>query len=78
MPITRDQFDELGKIKIASWAVWSPEYEWNPKRGNCKEARNDERVKFMWEQQGILKNDVVFLGINPSGIDSGHREFRTF
>ncbi|MCL2100415.1 MAG: hypothetical protein FWH22_01730 [Fibromonadales bacterium] len=78
MPINRDQFDKLGKIEIASWAVWSPGYQWNPDHGDCVEACNDKRVKFMWEQQGVLKNDVVFLAFNPSGRDSGSREFRTF
>ncbi|MCL2007802.1 MAG: MBL fold metallo-hydrolase [Treponema sp.] len=63
--VTKEQFDKLSLIKVASWAVWSPGFD-NP---GCVEDCNDGSFKnYIWnEHRNELKSNVILAGLNPSG-----------
>lgn len=61
--IEEKQFDDLSKFATSSWAIWTDEFN---KKG-CKEGMPGQPKKYFYENRSILKNNIILLGLNPSG-----------
>jgi hypothetical protein len=65
--ISEDQFQRLSKFSTASWAIWSPGF--NDK--GCNEDKDAYGINgaksYIWSRRKELKNNIILLGLNPSG-----------
>jgi hypothetical protein len=61
--INQEKFDALSKYPTSSWAIWTEEFN---KKG-CLEGDSGQPKKYFIENMSLLKNNIILLGLNPSG-----------
>ena len=64
--ITDIQFEKLSEYKTSSWAIWSKEFL-NADCHKCRENEEEQPKKYFSENLRLLKNNIILLGLNPSG-----------
>jgi len=64
--ITEDQFEALSKYETSSWAIWSDDFL-DPDCRKCRENEENNLKKYFSENLRLLKNNIILLGLNPSG-----------
>lgn len=67
--VTDTQFEILAKkYKTSSWAIWSDEFL-KADCHNCVENVEGKLKEYFMNRLKLLKNNIILLGLNPSGDD---------
>ena len=64
--ITKNQFEKLSVYLTSSWAVWSDDFI-KPDCRKCIENEEGQPKKYFKNNLSLLKNNIILLGLNPSG-----------
>jgi len=75
--ITDTQFEKLSEYITSSWAIWSKDFL-NHKCRKCVENEENGLKEYFIKKIDSLKNNIILLGLNPSGNKENLRDAPTY